>query len=131
MRTSSLLTFIVLLILQTSCSVGQNNNILTTDQVLEQMEKGGITLLDVRTPKEWNNGIIEGAVLKNMYDNDFKQFVSELDKDKPIIVTCKVGGRSAKAVKMMRKAGIKEVYDMSAGMDGWKKDKKPTIKPEK
>ena len=132
MKTPTIL-LVLALFLQTACSTGQNNSnghILTPEQVVQQLDKGGVTMLDVRTPEEWSEGIIEGAVLMNFYDDDFASQVEALDKDKPVIVTCKVGGRSAEAAAMLQKAGFKEVYDMGAGMDGWKDEQRPMVKPE-
>lgn len=110
-----------------ACSNGQN--VITTQQVSDLLDKGEIQLLDVRTPEEWSEGVIEGAELKNFYDEDFAEFLETLDKDQPIIVTCKRGGRSANAAKMMLDAGFTEVYDLGAGMDGWNAEKRPTVKP--
>ncbi len=131
MKTQSIILVVLIMIAHTACTVGQNKgNILTPQQVSEQLEKGDITLLDVRTPEEWEEGVIEGAELKNYYDDDFADYLEKMDKDQPVIVTCKRGGRSASAVEDMKKAGFKEVYDMGAGMDGWNSEKLPTVKPE-
>ena len=123
---------VLVLIFQTACSEGQNNtgNILSPEQVSHELDKGGITLLDVRTPSEWDEGVIEGALLKNFYDDDFVSSLSTIDKAQTVIVTCKRGGRSAEAVVIMQKAGFKEVYDMEAGMDGWNEERRPTVQPE-
>ena len=110
-----------------ACSNGQN--VITTQQVSDLLDKGEIQLLDVRTPEEWGEGVIEGAKLKNFYDDDFGDYLETLDKKQPIIVTCKRGGRSAEATKMMLKAGFTEVYDLGAGMDGWNAENRPTVEP--
>ena len=131
MRTSSTMIIALTLIVQTACSVGQNSgNILTPEQVQQQLDKGGVALLDVRTPEEWSEGIIEGAVMKNFYDDDFRAYLSLMDKAHPVIVTCKSGGRSAKTVQMMKAVGFYELYDMGAGMDGWNEENRRTVKPE-
>lgn len=131
MKTPSIILVVLALVVQTACSVGQNKgNILSPEQVAQQLDKGQITMFDVRTPDEWNEGVIEGAVLKNFYDDDFASYLETMDKDQPVIVTCKRGGRSASAASQMQKTGFKEVYDMGAGMDGWNDEKRPTVKPE-
>lgn len=131
MKTPSIILVALALIVQTACSVGQNKgNVLTPEQVAQQLDKGQIIMLDVRTPDEWSEGVIEGAVLKNYYDDDFADYLETMDKIRPVVVTCKRGGRSASAASQMQKAGFKEVYDMGAGMDGWNDEKRPTVKPE-
>ena len=131
MRTQSIILVILAFVVQTACSIGQNKvNTLTPEQVSQHLDKGDITILDVRTPEEWSEGVIDGAVLKNFYDDDFARYLKKMDNTKPIIVTCKRGGRSAKAADQMQKSGFKEVYDMGAGMDGWNDEKRPTVMPE-
>ena len=111
-----------------ACS-SNGQNVVTTQQTADLLDKGGITLLDVRTPEEWSEGVIEGVELKNFYDEDFTTYLETLDKDQPIIVTCKRGGRSASVVSQMKEAGFQEVYDLGAGMDGWYSDGRPTVNP--
>lgn len=76
-------------------------------------------LIDVRKPKEFTAGKLEGAVNLNYYDKDFSEQIAKLDKDRPVFVYCKSGGRSGKSTKMMAKMGFKEVYDLAEGYDGW------------
>lgn len=128
MKIRNILVVLIATFSIAACS-SNGQNVLTTDQVAGLLDKGDIELLDIRTPDEWNEGVIEGAVLKNFYDDDFAEYLESMDKAQPVIVTCKRGGRSGKATKMMMEAGFSEVYDMSAGMDGWNSDKKPTVKP--
>ena len=124
---SIILTVITALSIAACSSNGQN--VITTQQTADLLDKGDITLLDVRTPEEWAEGVIEGAELKNFYDEDFADHLETMDKDLPVIVTCKRGGRSAKAAKQMLEAGFQEVYDMGAGMDGWNSEDRPTVNP--
>jgi rhodanese-related sulfurtransferase len=42
-----------------------------------------------------------------------------LDKNKPVLVYCAAGGRSASAAKDLKKAGFKKVYDLEGGYDAW------------
>ena len=86
-------------------------------------------VVDVRTPQEWNEGIIEGAVKANFYDDDFKTQLEKLDKEKPVAVYCKVGGRSSQAMSMMQEMGFKEIYNLKGGMDAWKGAEKSTVNP--
>ena len=86
-------------------------------------------VVDVRTPQEWNEGIIKGALKANFYDDDFKTKLEKLDKEKPVAVYCKVGGRSGQAMSMMQEMGFKEVYNLKGGMDAWKGAEKSTVNP--
>ena len=67
--------------------------------------------------------------MNNIYEEDFEKQLEKLDKEKPVAVYCKVGGRSGQAMGKMNKLGFKEVYNLDGGMDAWKSAGKPTVKP--
>lgn len=70
-------------------------------------------LLDVRTPGEWSKGKLKNSTCINYLDESFAQNIAKLDKDKPVFVYCAVGGRSAKATKVLKKAGFKNIYNLT------------------
>jgi phage shock protein E len=76
-------------------------------------------ILDVRTPGEVAEGVIEGAIVIDFYDPKFMEKVNKLDKNKPIFVYCRSGARSGKALEMMRNAGFVEVTNLSGGSIAW------------
>ena len=99
---------------------------LTTQVFAERLsELDEFQLLDVRTPEEFAKGHIEGAQNIDWNNPRFAQQVRVLDKDKPIFVYCLSGGRSAKAVAVLEKAGFNEIYELAGGMMGWRSNKFP------
>lgn len=80
-------------------------------------------LLDVRTPEEVAEGALEGAQNINFYDTDFKDKLSKLDKNKPVFVYCRSGGRSGKCAQMCKDMGFKEIYDMKGGWQNYSSQK--------
>jgi|SRR5215207_2697644 len=102
-----------------------------TDVTPDQAEKliaetPGITVLDVRTPEEFERGHIKGAVNLNIFDTEFQQKVAALDQTKPVIVHCQSGGRSSQAVtELAGKVKFPKVYHLRSGFKGWKDVKKP------
>lgn len=86
-------------------------------------QKGQI--IDVRTPKEFQSGYIAGAVNIHVYDKDFEQRVHKLDKNKPVYVYCKAGGRSAEATEILITKGFKTIVELEGGMDAWEEAGKP------
>ena len=78
-------------------------------------------LVDVRTPEEYAEGHIEGAVNINFYDEDFESQIGALNKDVPVFVYCQAGSRSRKACAKFEALGFKEVYDLEVGYSGWSK----------
>ena len=79
----------------------------------------GAVILDVRTPEEFKDGHIEGALLINFFDADFKEQVEALDKEKPVYIYCRSGNRSQKAGNILTEMGFKEVYDIENGFMSW------------
>lgn len=87
----------------------------------EKLVNGGKgTVLDVRTPKEYTEGHLNGSVNINYFDKDFKDQVAKLDKSKPVYVYCHSGGRSAKAMTIMKGEGFTTVYNLTGGYSAWK-----------
>jgi rhodanese-related sulfurtransferase len=79
-----------------------------------------VQLIDVRTPREFSDAHIPKAKNINIYDDDFVQQASILDKSKPVYVYCRSGVRSMKAAKKLKTAGYK-VYNLNDGIKGWQK----------
>ena len=89
-------------------------------------ETPGLTVVDVRTPEEFDHQHIKGAVNINVFDADFDAQIAKLDPSKPILVHCAAGSRSKTAVDQMQgKAKFPTVYHMNVGFSGWKKANKP------
>jgi phage shock protein E len=87
-----------------------------------------VVVLDVRTPAEFADGHIAGATNVDFRDKDFQAKLARLDKNQPYLVHCAIGGRSAKASKLMTRLDFKSVYDLKGGLEAWKKADKPVEK---
>jgi phage shock protein E len=72
-------------------------------------------LVDVRTPEEYNQGMIEDAI--NINVEELASRVDELPKDEPIVLYCRSGNRSAQAAQILEDAGFTEVYDLGGIID--------------
>ncbi len=80
----------------------------------------GAQIVDVRTPQEFAKGYIEGAVNLNYNDPAFlDQCVAQLDKDRPVLLYCHSGRRSALSAKLLAAKGFREVYDLAGGYVAW------------
>ena len=74
-------------------------------------------LLDVRTPQEFSQARLSGAVLIPI--GEFQRRINEVPKNKPILVYCAVGSRSKPVADFLTQRGYKEVYHMADGIVGW------------
>jgi phage shock protein E len=72
-------------------------------------------LLDVRTPLEFDTGHIRGAA--NIAVETLAGRLSEVPQDKPVVIYCRSGNRSAQAASILREAGYTQVYDLGGVID--------------
>lgn len=75
----------------------------------------GRTVIDVRTPEEYDDGHIEDAALIDVQADTFDDLVADLDPDDTYVAYCRTGVRSEAATERMRAEGL-DVYD-GGGMD--------------
>lgn len=79
-----------------------------------------VQLVDVRTPREYELGHIDGAINYNVKDSlTFLKQISVLNKKKPVYLYCKMGGRSNKAAQILKEKGFLTIFDYSGGYDDW------------
>ena len=82
-------------------------------------------LVDVREKTEAAICSIDGSLLVPL--NDLPKRLSEMAHDRPIVVHCKTGGRSARAVEYMRTQGFTQVWSLQGGILGWSDKYDPTL----
>lgn len=87
-----------------------------------------VVILDVRTPKEFEKGHIQGATNMNFFADDFDQQLGKLDKNKSYLVYCASGGRSSDARDKMKEMQFKSVYQLDGGFKDWEKSGKQVAK---
>lgn len=85
-------------------------------QARELVSRGAL-LVDVRSPEEFDTGHIEGAI--NIPVGELPQRLTELgDKDEPIVLYCRSGARSARALSLLQRQGFTAVSNLGA-MSRW------------
>jgi rhodanese-related sulfurtransferase/rubrerythrin len=84
---------------------------------MAERKASAYTLLDVRQPKEYEDEHIPGAKLIPL--PGLKEGLSELDKHKPVIAYCAIGGRSLAAAQLLSGLGFKEIYNLKGGIKAW------------
>ena len=95
--------------------------IIGTDEAKSMIEAGA-RVIDVRRPDEWRRGHIPGATLVTLDGiYSFGKALKDLHllEDEDIIFVCAVGQRSASASEIALVAGLKNVYNLANGMNGW------------
>ncbi|MBL7810634.1 MAG: thioredoxin [Bacteroidetes bacterium] len=87
-------------------------------------------ILDVRTPEEFAQNHLEGAINMNVNADDFYQQISRLDTAQPVFVYCLAGSRSARAADILAEKGFPAIYDMLGGMSRWSAENRAVVSPE-
>jgi adenylyltransferase/sulfurtransferase len=78
----------------------------TASELKQKLDNGeSIQLIDVRQPDEYDFAKIKGAKLIPL--GDIIRRMDEIDDSKETVIHCKAGGRSAKAIEFLQKAGFK------------------------
>jgi molybdopterin/thiamine biosynthesis adenylyltransferase/rhodanese-related sulfurtransferase len=91
----------------------------------KQQRKDDFDLIDVREPHEWAIARIPGARLVPL--SAFTDSLHQFDSARDIVVHCKMGGRSAKAVRQLQAAGFKKVWNLAGGILRWSDDVDPKV----
>ncbi len=127
MNNLTLILSAILIILSSCDSTGQNEKNTSSTKVQEgrvdlavtefkqKMSEENVVILDVRTPRETNDGMIAGAIEINVNSPDFQEKIKELDKDKTYLVYCRSGRRSVAACDIMEREGFKKLYNLLGG----------------
>lgn len=84
------------------------------------------TLVDVRSTAEWRGGHPSNAI--HIPLNEIEQKVDKIPLDKPVVLICAAGMRSAMAASIVAKAGHTDVYNFAGGMGSWCAAQLPTKK---
>lgn len=120
---------ILLLSLITSCGMSQtevNSNQLDPKTFSKEMStSSNYQLIDVRTPEEYSEGHISGALNIDWNGDEFESEMNQLDKSIPVYIYCRSGRRSAEAADFMRKNGFKTVKELDGGILNWQESGLP------
>ena len=113
------------------CGIGPSVAAVAEESAARVAERGrsdeAFLLLDVRTPEEFEKARIEGARLVPLAELPAR--LGELDewRDRPVVVHCHHGGRSAKACEILQEAGFAEVRNLSGGIEAWSLTVDPAV----
>jgi rhodanese-related sulfurtransferase len=87
-----------------------------------------IRVLDIRTPPEYAEGHIRGAVNIDFMSGDFSKRLEELDRDAVYLVYCRSGNRSARAMKVFGRLGFSRILHLSRGIRDWQGQGLPLVR---
>ncbi|HEV3038844.1 MAG TPA: molybdopterin-synthase adenylyltransferase MoeB [Candidatus Angelobacter sp.] len=105
--------------------VSTNSFEISVEELKRRLDaKEDIFILDVREPHEYQICNINGHLIPL---NDLPKRVNELDPDQEMVVHCKMGGRSAKAVEFLHKSGFTKAKNLTGGILAWSDKVDPKV----
>jgi hydroxyacylglutathione hydrolase len=90
---------------------------ISSTELASEMRKGNVTVIDVRGATEWEAGHLPGV--PNIPLGYLTERLADLPQNKPIVVQCQGGSRSAIAASVLRAEGFEDVINLVGGFAGW------------
>jgi hydroxyacylglutathione hydrolase len=93
---------------------------ISVHQLKDRLGKngGGLTVLDVRTDREWKDGHVEGAL--HIHGGKLQERFADVPREKPVAVLCGSGYRSSIAASFLLREGYSDVSNVAGGMAAWR-----------
>jgi rhodanese-related sulfurtransferase len=111
---------------------GAGLNAVTPKEAYELIRKNAgnrdFVIIDVRTPDEYDEGHVEGAINIDYYHPGFQSDVKKLDRNKTYLLYCRTGNRSGSAFRLFEELRFQDVYHMEGGTSRWKREGLPLVK---
>src|SRR5438067_5535050 len=99
---------------------------MSPHELKRRMDAGEpLELIDVREPFESEIARIEGAKLIPL--GEITERLDELNRERPIVVHCHSGKRSAQAARLLQQRGFGNVYNLEGGIDAWSDQIDPNV----
>src|SRR5450755_4418656 len=96
---------------------GGDLSVISVEELKQKLDaKSDVFILDVREPHEYQICNLGGYLIPL---GDLAKRVGELDSSREIVAHCKMGGRSAKAVALLKQAGFTNVHNLVGGITAW------------
>ena len=135
-RTGFTILLVVILfgLILPSCQAQQDQNItaLSPKEASKLIETrtgdSDFTILDIRTPGEYQSGHLKDATMIDYYSKSFGDEIGRLDKEKSYLIYCRSGNRSARSMDLFKKLKFQKIYHLSSGINGWISEGLPLVK---
>lgn len=124
MKTPSIILglFFVLTVMSFTQQIKGEIKVITPQEMHAFLELGDVQFVDVRTPQEHDTAFIPKSRNINFFSPTFLEDIQNLDKNKPVLLYCKSGNRSAKSAQKMLEDGFVKIYELEGGILKWKQE---------
>ena len=112
--------------LESNVNLSEDSGEITPVELKSALDEGEkLTILDVREPHEYEISSLPNSILIPL--GQLPSRMNELNRQDNIVVHCKMGGRSAKAVELMKQAGFNQVKNLTGGINRWGEEIDPSL----
>ena len=106
---------------------GPGTQKVTSQEAVQILNHKSAVIVDVREPQEFASGHIARAINIPLGQVAARSQELKKYKEKPIIICCASGARSARAAGILRKAGFSDVRNLAGGLSAWRSANLPII----
>ncbi|MBA4157756.1 MAG: molybdopterin-synthase adenylyltransferase MoeB [Gemmatimonadetes bacterium] len=101
---------------------------ITPTELKQRLDRGDdLTIIDVREPHEWEIGNLEDHGARLIPLAELPERVDEIGPDEEIVLQCRSGGRSARALELLREHGYSNLLNLKGGILAWSDEVDPSI----
>ena len=101
---------------------------ITPTELKERLDRGDdLTIIDVREPHEWSIGNLEPYGARLIPLGQLPARMDEIDPTEEIVLQCRSGGRSARALEFLRAHGYERLWNLEGGILAWSDEVDPSI----
>jgi len=101
---------------------------ITPTELKQRLDRGDrLTIIDVREPHEWEIGNLEEYGARLIPLGELPDRAGEIEPDEEIVLQCRSGGRSARALEFLRGRGYPKLWNLKGGILGWSDDVDPSV----
>lgn len=101
---------------------------IDVQELKQRLDRGDrITIIDVREPHEWDIGNLEPQGARLIPLGEIEERLDEIDPSEEIVLQCRSGGRSARALELLREHGYEKLLNLKGGILAWSDEIDPSI----
>jgi adenylyltransferase/sulfurtransferase len=101
---------------------------ISATELKQRLDRGDrLTVVDVREPHEWDIGNLHEYGAKHVPLGDLPERLDEIDASAEIVLHCRSGGRSGKALEFLRGQGYTNLWNLKGGILAWSDEVDPSM----
>jgi adenylyltransferase/sulfurtransferase len=101
---------------------------ITPTELHARLERGeSLAVVDVREPWEWEIGNLAAHGARLIPMNEVPERLDEIPRDRPVVLQCRSGVRSARVLDFLRENGFTDVHNLAGGILAWSEQVDPSV----